>query len=78
MDSLKINLKNETFQKITPAKMLDKKDFWEKGGFLIRTKYTHYAIATTSSDYSDGIFEYTFSTRLCILQNIFLSKKYIL
>jgi len=37
MDSLKINLKNETFQKITPAKILDEKDFWGKMGF----SYSH-------------------------------------
>jgi len=37
MDSLKINLKNETFQKTTLAKMLDKKDFWGK----MRFSYSH-------------------------------------
>jgi len=40
MDSLKINLKNEPFQKTTLAKMLDKKDFWGK----MRFSYSHYVV----------------------------------
>ena len=46
MDSLKINLKNEPFQKTTLVKMLDKKDFWGKNGVFLFTLDTLFGMIT--------------------------------